>query len=459
MSNAKKLGVAGLGVVLAGAALAGVALLALREPAPTPDVVLIVLDTVRSDYLSLCGADRPTSPNLEAFAQTAEWTCGAVAPGSWTLPSHASFFTGMTPLEHGAHEITSGVKDFSGSASRSRPLKKKGGHPTLAQQLGQRGYHTVAISGNPVVSKTMGLTRGFDETTIAEKFGRLAEDDLVDAVSAALTGAPTDEPLFLFVNIAEAHQRWEQVPDDVDWVSPGDRALLKYAKLSETDPWREYVEGELSEDDRAAFDADIDSLYAYNTWRADQTLGRVLALLEDGERCGEGCRIIVTSDHGEMLGEHGLLDHGHYVWESNVRVPLLVRGASLPDGPINALHAFHLARDGVLPETLTPPIAMAWPHVRRCYMTRGEAFCSTSAALWDGSDKLVWTQDTREAEGRMMRFDLSVDPDETTPLPVAGHPRLDELLALVEAVKADAGEEDEVDQSVTEALRAAGYLE
>ena len=455
MSNVKKLAVAGLGATV----LAGVTLLAMQDTTPQPDVVLIVLDTVRSDYLSLCGEARPTSPNLEAFAQTASWTCGAVAPGSWTLPSHASFFTGMTPLEHGAHEITSGVKDFSGSSSRSRPLKKKGGPPTLAQQLGRRGYHTVALSGNPVVSESMGLTRGFDETTVAEKFGRLAEDDLIDAVTASLTSAPADEPLFLFVNIAEAHQRWEQVPANMGWAEAGDRALLKYAKLKENDPWRQYVEGQLSAEEQAAFDADIDSLYAYNTWRADQTLGRVLAALEESGRCGEDCRVVITSDHGEMLGEHGLLDHGHYVWESNVRVPLLVRGADLPEGPINALHAFHLARDGALPAALTPPVVMSWPHVRRCYMTRGEAFCATSAALWDGNDKLIWTLEAKAVEPRIMRFDLSIDPDEETPLSAEGHPRLSELLELAAAVQADAGEEDEVDQSVTEALRAAGYLE
>jgi arylsulfatase A-like enzyme len=453
MSTAKKLALAGL-----GAAALGGAWLALRPSPSGPDAVLIVLDTVRSDHTSLCGASRPTSPNLIAFARTAGHTCDAVAPGSWTLPSHASFFTGVTPLEHGAHEITSGVKDFSGSASRSRPLKKKG-IDTLAEQLSGRGYHTVAVSGNPVVSKSMGLTRGFDDVRVAERFGDLAGDDLVAAVAEQLSQAPSDEPLFLFVNIAEAHQTWAQVPGSVDWAEPGPRELLKYAKLSEEDPWRRYVEGRMSADEVAEFDAAIDDLYAYNTFRADQTLGGVLALLEESGRCGADCRVVITSDHGEMLGEHGLLDHGHYVWESNIRVPLLARGVTLPDGPINALHAFHLIRDGRLPDTLTPPIAMAWPHVRRCYMTRGAAFCATSAALWDGDDKLVWTQDAGDDTPRLMRFNLAADPDEASPLPLTEHPRLDELLALAEAVKADAGEEDEVDQSVTEALRAAGYLE
>ena len=449
-------------LLVAGLSLGGLAALALAitwtPEEPTPDTVLIVLDTVRSDYLSLCGESRPTAPNLEAFAETAGWTCDAIAPGSWTLPSHASFFTGLTPLEHHAHEITSGVKDFSGSASRSRPLKKRG-PPTLAEQLSERGYHTIAISGNPVVSDTMGLTRGFAHTRIAEKFGRLAEARLINAVTDAIAQTPEDAPMFLFVNIAEAHQTWAQVPQDVAWAEPGSRSLLKYAKLNDDDPWRKYVEGRLTDEERAAFDADIDHLYAYNVWRADRTLGGVLEAIEASGRCTEHCRIVITSDHGEMLGEHGLLDHGHYVWDANIRVPLLVRGASLPDEPINALHAFHFIRDGALPDVLAPAIAMAWPHVRRCYMTRGKAFCDTSAALWDGTDKLVWSQSASTPEPTLARFDLSVDPDEENPLPLTEHRSLAELMALVEAVKADAGEADEVDEAVTEALRAAGYLD
>ena len=441
------------------AALGGLAWLSSSDQQPTPDAVLIVLDTVRADYLSLCGESRPTTPNLDAFAKSSSWSCNAIAPGSWTLPSHASFFTGLTPLEHHAHAITSGVTDFSGSSSRSRPLKKKNGPPTLAEQLAARGYHTAAISGNPVVSKSMGLTRGFQESTIAEKFGRLAEDRLVAAVAEALEQAPADQPLFLFINIAEAHQRWKQVPDQLPWADPGPSELLKYAKLEEDDPWRRYVEGKLSDAERAAFDAAIDNMYAYNTWRADETLGKVLALLEESGRCGEDCRLVITSDHGEMLGEHGVLDHGHYVWDSNVRVPLLVRGAELPNGPINALHAFHLIRDGVLPDTLTPAMAMAWPHVRRCYMTRGAAFCSTSAALWDGTDKLVWSLESAQPEPTLVRFDLATDPGETNPLPLTEHPKLEALLALAAEVVADSGEDDTVDQSVTEALRAAGYLD
>lgn len=430
-----------------------------------PDVVFIVLDTVRSDHLSLCGDDRPTSPNLRALAEQSTWTCGAVAPGSWTLPSHASFFTGLTPTAHHAHAITSGVSDFSGSASRSRPLQKKNGPPTLAEQLGEQGYETVMVSGNPVVGEGMGLARGFSVTHVAEKFGELAEDALVDAVGEALSAVPEDAPLFLFVNIAEAHQRWAPIPAGLSWVKPQrNRHLLKYAKLSPDDLWRRYVEGRLSEEAVAAVNHGIDALYAYNVWRADRTLGGVLAQLEASGRCGEGCRLVVTSDHGEMLGEHMLLDHGHYVWESDVRVPLLVRGVEEPPDlsqPISALHAFHLLRDGHLPDVLTPPSSVAWPHMRRCYHTRGKAFCSTSAALWDGDDKLVWMHELSALEPTLMRFDLSVDPDETSPLPLtADHPRYDELIALSKATIADSGsDQEEIDKSVIEALRAAGYLE
>ncbi|MDP6933469.1 MAG: sulfatase-like hydrolase/transferase, partial [Myxococcota bacterium] len=100
--------------------LAALCLWGLRSRAQPPHSILIVLDTVRADRLSLCGYDRPTSPTLVSLARAGfTSTCEAYTPGTWTLPSHASFFTGVDVLTHRAHALTDGIDDLSGTQART----------------------------------------------------------------------------------------------------------------------------------------------------------------------------------------------------------------------------------------------------------------------------------------------------------------------------------------------------
>ena len=427
----------------------------LRSPHPgAPTVVFIVVDTVRSDHLSLCGYERPTTPFLEELvAAGAAHTCEAQAPGSWTLPSHASFFTGVDPVLHHAHSITSGVTTVKGSGARARKLNED--LPTLAEAMGDRGYQTVALSANPVVSKEMGLLRGFDRTHVAKDWGDMMDGDLVPVLEGMLQKEVNPgRPLFLFVNIADAHQPLLPVPSGVGWVKA--RPRLKYGKLSEKDEWRRFVEGRMSPTEADALLSWVRDSYDYGVWRADRNTRATVEAVQQSGWCTAGCRFVVVSDHGEMIGEHGLLDHGNYVWESLVHVPLLTWSTTGPTAPlprvINAVHAYHLVRDGVLPEVLAPVTSMAWPHLRRCALTDGKAFCGTSVKIREGDEALVWT------DGEVARYRLDEDPDETNPLPLDGDPRLPALQALGDRVLADE-RDDDVEPDVIEALRAAGYLE
>lgn len=112
-----------------------------------PTVMLIVLDTFRADWPSVCGGPVPT-PNLEALASREEghFSCSAVTPGAWTLPSHASYFTGKGVLEHGAHSARGAGGSFWPPAF---PLD--GQHRTLAEEYAAQGYQTVSVSGNPLL--------------------------------------------------------------------------------------------------------------------------------------------------------------------------------------------------------------------------------------------------------------------------------------------------------------------
>ena len=425
------------------------------EPSPPPTVVFVVLDTVRADHLSLCGYERPTSPQLEALAAEGSATCRAYVAGSWTLPSHASLFTGVEPSVHRAHAITSGVEDYSGVSSRSRPLDRA--LPTLAERMVEQGYKSVAVSANPVVSGKLGLMRGFEVTRVAEKWGAMFDSGFgkaLDQVLAELSTTDDERPLFLFLNLAEAHQPWRNVPAGLEWLPA--RTKLHWGKKTDDDPWRRYVEGRMDEAEQAELRAQATDLYDYGVWRADRTLGNARRKLEAAGVCQRGCRWVVISDHGEYLGEHQLLDHGHYVHEPNARVPLVVVEPSgqveLPS-PVSALVAHELVQTGALPEALPRVTSTAWPHVRRCARTDGAAYCNPAAALWSGEEKLWWDGE------QSWRVDLSADPDEATPAPLGDHPLAGELAAIAAEVEADARDDGEPDHDVLEALQALGYLD
>src|SRR5262249_126880 len=115
--------------------------------AGAPDVVLVVLDTVRARNLSLYGYTRETSPDLAAIAKDGTLFLAATSPAPWPLPSHPSLFTGRYPASHGAH-------------GEHRYLDAR--WPTLADVLRRAGYETFCFTANPWISDGLGLTRGFD---------------------------------------------------------------------------------------------------------------------------------------------------------------------------------------------------------------------------------------------------------------------------------------------------------
>jgi arylsulfatase A-like enzyme len=426
-------------------------------PQAEPTVVLVVLDTVRADHLSLCGYGRPTSPVLEGLADRgAAVHCRAYAPGSWTLPSHASYFTGLEPIEHGAHAITSGIDDWSGMGSRSRPLRED--IPTLAEGMVARGYQALAVSGSPVVSEPMGLMRGFEAFTVSQGWGDLYGAALVPAIEALLEAQRDDRPLFLFVNIADAHQPWGAVPEGVGWLPA--RRRLQWNKTAPEGDWQRFVEGRMAEDEAAALMSHAVDAYDWAVLQADGVLGELLAALERGGACDAGCRLVITSDHGEYLGEYGLLDHGHHVHEANARVPVIVwdsrPGASLPsfDQPaMSALEVYDLALDGVRPARPRRSSSQAWPHARRCRHVNGQGFCSTAAALWEGEERVSWI----DGDLGLARV-VGDDTTPVEPLP-ADHPRARTITRLGERVQRDTRDDHKVEQRVTELLESLGYLD
>ena len=197
-------------------------------------VILIVLDTVRADHLSLYGYN-VANKNLEAFSKDALVFDTCIANSCWTLPSHASLFTGLYPNEHGAHGDLNRkiiIGDFEGDPL-PRPLNEK--LVTLAEIFRENGYRTMAVvSNNIVLGRDMNVHQGFD---VYECFGNIGDlnrkypfrpilnffsylanvpDFFMNTMRAGqitdrciqLTGEPVADPVFLFVNYMDAHEAY-----------------------------------------------------------------------------------------------------------------------------------------------------------------------------------------------------------------------------------------------------------
>ena len=448
-------------LVLFGLIAAGIAYKLTSDPALTqPHVVFIVMDMVRSDRLSMCGHNRPTSPVFDALAKKpgVQATCNAYSPGTWTLPSHASYFTGEEVPIHGADCILKpdGVDSVSLWGDPVRPLT--GNIPTLAQRMRDRGYRTVMVSGNPVVSRwaATGLDRGFQVLRESRQFGDLYGKDLLAALKSALGEVPVDAPLFLFINIADVHHPWLPVPKNLEWVPP--RPFLDNRPRISDNPYPRFFRGEMTDEERVSFLAHANDSYDYAVWRADNTLGRVLEILEKRGITKRPHRLIVTSDHGEFLGEHDLLSHGIFVYEPDTRVPLVFTSSSpsssfKTSGPMAALASYDLALDGALRDIPRPVRAAGYPDglLSRLF---GDKLKATTAAQWNGDKKLFYIN------GEYSIFDLKADPDELDPHPLPdSHPLKKHFEGFVKQIMETSLRKTEPSKEMIEALRALGYVE
>ena len=296
-------------------------------PAPqrgSPNIVFIIWDTVRSTNLSMLGYHRTTTPFLEQLAARSVVFEQAASPASWTLPAHASLFTGAYP-----HEV---------DADWAEPLET--GKLTLAEYYAQRGYRTAGFVGNTYYcSDESGLDRGFARyedfvrTDLSQvlmgsallrlvyaKYGlrhflRLHEEPgrktAADINRAMLTWLDTnaDRPFFAFLNYFDAHAPYLP-PTPYDTLF-GPRVRGRNPMISEERPMSE---AEL----RAEIDA-YDGAIRY----LDHALSELFKALEQRGLL-ENTIVVLTSDHGEQFGEHGLINHGNSLYMPLLHVPLLV---------------------------------------------------------------------------------------------------------------------------------------
>lgn len=334
-----------------------------------PNVLFIVWDTTRADRLSLYGYERDTTPRLTEFAKQAVVFDRAVSPAMWTPPSHSSMFTGYAPTHHGV-EATNKWLDHH--------------HVTLAEWLGEHGYDTYAFSANPYVAPTTNITQGFSVTdnTFAGRWKKAArkatkqkliDDDASSDISpkwkpqagqrasgtahAYKDAAPvahealmewlsarpdTDRPWFAFLNMMEAHiprvpsiesRKALLTPDQIRLGLATDVAQINL--LAHTFGKKSYTPEEI--------DA-INGVYDAAIRDMDAATGDLLDDLRDRGML-ENTIVVLTADHGENLGDHGMFGHKYNVYDTLLRVPLVISWpekleARRVDFPVSNLNLF-----------------------------------------------------------------------------------------------------------------------
>lgn len=373
-------------------------------------VIFIVLDTVRSQNTGLCGYERPNTPIMQQIEDAgASVQCDSYAAAPWTLPSHASYFTGLPVTEHGAQFVVDSDVELNAKI-KVRPLGRE--FSTIAEHYQSEGYQTAMVSANTIIKKESGLVQGFRSSATGEQTdGSFRGDRLGQELTRLMRDRlDPDKPLFLFVNIFDAHDPYPAIPEGVGWVPERDKVRLKPNQADEDNPLFKFMRGEMDSEEAAPYLEHVTDTYDYGISIADKNVGSVMARLKRAGFLAQGYRLVLTSDHGEFLGEHHLLRHGGFLWEEVTRVPFLFYDTTLEEqpelpAPFSAINAFHLLKDGKLPDEPVPAQANAERDPDNIKVG------AVSTCRWlDDDTKLVWT------EGDFHSFDLEADPEEANRL-------------------------------------------
>ena len=261
------------------ASVATIAFLTINDGTPEiRNIILISIDTCRADYLSCYGYPKETTPNIDAFARNATLFKNVVSPVPITLPAHSSMLTGTIPPFHGVRNNIF--------------YKLAPSNQTLPEMLKQNGYKTSAIISSFVLDKQFGLAQGFDvyhdtfKKIHHNKFGSERKGDETTQVAFDWLEKNKDNKSFLMLHYYDPH---------VDYTPP------------------EPFESKFA-----------DNLYAGEIAFTDHCIGLFIQKLKDLDMY-DSTLLIIAGDHGEMLGEHGEEEHTYFIYESAIKVPLLIK--------------------------------------------------------------------------------------------------------------------------------------
>jgi arylsulfatase A-like enzyme len=419
-------------------------------------VVLLVIDTLRADHLSLHGYARATSPALDRFAGRAAVFERAFASSSWTLPSIGSLLTGRLPGAHGAGLRLGAPSQFA---------RLGDGVPTLAETLGARGYATAAFVANPYLVEAFGLARGFatyENAPVTNQ--RIRRAPRIFASAQEWLEQNGERPFFLLVHVFDPHMDYDPPKEARGAFTSGIESGLSL-------PLRDFREmreqGALSAGDqsfvRAAYDEEILGV--------DAALGGFLQSLDDAGLL-DSALVVLTSDHGEELFDHGGFEHGHSLHQELLHVPLLVWGRDVAAARISEPVSLVDVLPTIAEATGVPPAPEAagvslWPLLRegggalpqRALWAESTLYGPPQAAIVRWPHKLVL------GAGAPRLYDLAQDPKEQRDLAATQPERAaaleSELRGRLEKAKQaqTPRQPAQLDDGTRERLRALGYLD
>ena len=440
-----------------------------RASVERPNVILVMVDTLRADALSTYGHPEPVSPNIDALAERGTLFERALAPSSWTWPSTASLLTGLTPPEHGVLDQNACFLSYH--------------HRTLAEAFQDAGWRTGAFSTNTLITATKNFDQGF-ESFEEREWARIRE--IWPDVEAWLRAAG-EERFFLYLHLTDPHTPWEPEPEFLEqWAGerpPGWRQKSTWNEIKRRLQGRPVDEARLQayvDYDRSLYSAEIASL--------DAALGQLFALVDELGMTGETV-IALTSDHGEEFFEHGAYHHTKQLFEEVLHVPLILAGPRIEAGrrvrePVEMrfLGPTLLARLGIERRDNLAGVDLLDP-AQRSMAAASPFYAGTEVGWWvdpetgrvvvqerpmaaatHGDHRLVWLQANPESpEGDERFYDHATDPGEAVDLSAS---RADEVaryrdwlrswLEQAERVRPGAFGGGEDDAAI---LRDLGYVE
>lgn len=417
-----------------------------------PNVLCVVLDTARRDAFEPWGGAAATAPTVTQLASRGQ-VADAYSQASWTLPSHASIFTGLPSRALGLGQAP------GGSPHGARPVLEENRDRLVPEVLRRAGYATAAVSANIWITPESGFATGFDdfEVVVTERQTRMHRNDpraharwvyeaarsSVDdgaaaaerAIARMVEHAP-QRPFFWFVNLVECHSPYlpPRPYNDLgllDRVRAGTEARRH---LTLDSMWRACARGHDIPPDALAR---MRHLYARAIRYMDDWLARVLERLE-ARRLLDDTIVIVLSDHGENFGESGLIGHAFSLDERLIRVPLVAAGPVRlnADGVVNLMELPRLLAeatgvddhpwepspwgDGIAVSQFEPPTGPDDPRAREAVdrWSAGDRvlprITSQITSATDGERKLVILGDEK------LGYDLRSDPLELKPIDPGG---------------------------------------
>ncbi len=372
-------------------------------PRTPKNLLLVSIDTLRADHLGCFGYAAAQTPRLDALAHAGLRFARATTVMPLTLPAHSSLMTGTFPAWHG-------VRDNGGFYLGDDQL-------TLAEALRDKGFRTGGFVSSFVLDHRWGIAQGFDkffDDFDLEKFGDAPGMDVIQRPGS------------------------ETVDQALSWLQ-ADRARPFFGWVHLYDPHTPY---EAPEPFRSRFPATMIGAYDAEIATADAQLGRLLDALDLDGRLSETL-VMVTGDHGEMLGEHGEQSHGFFIYDAATHIPVIVSGPGVPTREVpDQIRIVDLMPTAL--ELLRVPAPKAMQGVSLMPLARGEhlSLVAQSESWYPryhyGWSELISLQDNRVQYIRAPRpelYDLQADPRE-----------------LVDKSKDDAGRLATLERALTEHL-------